>query len=134
MAKAKPPVDFKILLDQVNRIRMALAIGEGKLEELPKGIIAESDQCVLARALSNGWQANVTAACIELTHSNINGAIDMEKVAVSLKTLGFKGAVTKYQGGVEFEPSLTMRNFIVRFDKGDFPWLILDSEGVRSNG
>lgn len=65
----KPPVNFNILLEQVNRIRMALAIGEGKITELPKGIIGHPQQCVLARALSNGWTAHVSDI-VELTNRN----------------------------------------------------------------
>jgi hypothetical protein len=55
--KSKDPVNdlLAIALEDANAIRHALAIGEGKLEKLPKGITGNESQCVLARALSNGW-------------------------------------------------------------------------------
>jgi hypothetical protein len=57
-----------LVLMEVNEIRLALAIGEGKLPELPKSIRANPEQCVLARALSNGWSASITRDQMTLFH------------------------------------------------------------------
>lgn len=136
---AKAPVNFNTLLDQVNKIRMALAIGEGKLQELPKGKQSSSVQCVLARALSNGWKARVSSH-IQITHSlPLPENVNLEKVAQTLRGYGFKGVeiidgscYTRFSrhfrkpAGVSFRATPTMDNFIDRFDNGDFPHLILE--------
>jgi len=126
------PVNLGILLDQVNKIRGALAIGEGKLEQLPKGIQLDFSQCVLARALSNGWRAEVTGSEIQIYHENKEGLIDFKECFTALKRFGFKNVEyfkTRHGSGwVKLEPTKTMENFIVRFDSGHFPDLILKDE------
>lgn len=61
------PVNLPTLLEQVNRIRTALMIGEGKLDKLPKGEPGEFRHCVLAVALSNGWQTGVSDGELHLS-------------------------------------------------------------------
>lgn len=126
----RPPVNFKILLDQVNNIRMALAIGEGKLEELPRGFPKHDEQCVLARALSNGWKAAVSDT-IKLSNTKITRE-QHDACVKALKSLGFRVVDECHARNgrlriqlIAIEPSRTMANFIERFDDGDFPDLIL---------
>jgi hypothetical protein len=57
-----------IALEDANSIRRALAIGEGILPELPKGIPGNEQMCVLAKALSNGWAPFVDAEEASVYH------------------------------------------------------------------
>lgn len=75
-------------LDQVNAIRIALAIGEGKIPALPQGVPGNADHCVIAKALSNGWKAYVDNNSIELIHS-IDSTIEKAKIRNALAESGF---------------------------------------------
>lgn len=127
------PVNFGILLDQTNRIRQALAIGEGILPELPKGIIGNGQQCVLARALSNGWTTSVDSSEIVFRHKKLKVA-DFQRCAHALRQLGFiaeylapdNDASAYREHIISMRPTKTMSNFILRFDEGDFPELVLE--------
>jgi hypothetical protein len=56
------------VLQDVNFIRTALLMGEGKLETLPAGDPNDPEHCVLANALSNGWSPYVDGDLV-LAHS-----------------------------------------------------------------
>lgn len=118
------PVNFKLLLDQVNKIRLALAIGEGKLEKLPPGKMHELTQCVLARALSNGWVAEVDPERIRFSIPGKEFEIDWEEIGRSLSRLGFTCKVDPFNE-IDLTCTKTMKNFIYRFDEEQFPELIL---------
>lgn len=55
-------------LADANDIRTALAIGDGAMPELPKGYRSNEKSCVLAMALSNGWQPNIDGSDATLYH------------------------------------------------------------------
>ena len=135
------PVNFSILLDQVNRIRTAMLIGEGKLTELPQGEMGQSDRCVIARALSNGWCPSVDEETIYLNHDFTDEITEeitednIKSMCSALRASGFThvnyeyDAPGTYYGGniqINFTPTTTMGNFIERFDNGEFPHLILN--------
>lgn len=126
------PVNFTILLEQVNRIRLALAVGEGKLEQLPKGRKGDPHMCVLARALSNGWKAGWKAdvsndeICLCNYHLSSEG---LDRSVEALCNVGFKAKIDKrHPCKIVFPPTKTMVNFIFRFDQGDFEDLILKED------
>jgi hypothetical protein len=120
----KAPVNLNLLLNQINSIREALAIGEGKLDELPKGEPGAAHHCVIAKALSNGWEAEVSDYIV-LLHENRDDAIDFKALAKALRKRGFKVEDVGWDF-IKISPTKTMDNFIERFDSGDFPNLILN--------
>lgn len=115
------PVNFSLLLDQVNRVRIALAIGEGKLEALPPGRVGHAEQCVLARALSNGWQVEVSNE-IAFQHPTA----DLDSAVGALRSAGFDAVHLIHSNVISMKLTKTMSNFINRFDEEQFPDLILE--------
>lgn len=117
------------VLEQVNQIRQALAIGEGKLPELPKGVPGNSSQCVLARALSNGWKARVEPLDIRLSYDGLEEE-GYKKATAALVHLGFDA---RYYGGNDDDPrelviysTTEMRKLVEDFDEELIPELILE--------
>lgn len=120
------------VLQQVNSIRIALAIGEKKLDRLPKGIIGSPQMCVLARALSNGWYPSV-GGVIVLSHP-IEG-IDWDGAKQALVSLGFERvricrASSQYfhkpTKSLVFRTTAEMGALISRFDDGEFKHLLME--------
>ena len=98
--------DLGVVLNDVNKIRLAVGIGEGKLPELPKGIKGDPQQCVLARALSNGWDVEVDNV-ISLRHGKtFEKPFDWTKTNKTLNDLGFKSNL--YYDGEEYDDYLNM--------------------------
>lgn len=123
-------------LEMANEIRLALAIGEGKLEELPQGVRSEGDQCVLAKALSNGWQATVGYDTITLKHAD-DGTVDFNKSVATLEQLGYRSVTqnqAEYYGQgpqrvIQFDtPIFIYTGFLTAFDEGQLPDLILNDD------
>jgi hypothetical protein len=132
------------VLGDVNAIRISLLIGEGKLEQLPPGVMRDSHQCVLARALSNGWTANVGEEVV-LRHPWSPDASQPDFVACckALQDRGFDAEVTydevetynesteEYEythgeiTGIELKSTRAMCQLITWFDGGFLPELIL---------
>lgn len=125
-AEMRPRLLLPIVLDEANRIRLALAIGEGLLPELPQGVPGNGELCVLARALSNGWDASVDDDEVCLTHP-FKLEEDFRRAAKALEDLGFED-VEYGTGFVNFLPSWSMGRFIRNFDGGIFPELILGDD------
>lgn len=119
-------VEMAVVLNYVNRIRQALLIGQGTpLDQLPKGKIGDTKSCVIAVALSNGWKCRASEATLTLYH---NGNIDVEAAVTALRELGFK--VVRRNQSIDIETPTMIENFIMRFDAGDFPDLVLtDNRG-----
>lgn len=113
-------------LEQANMIRIALAIGEGKLDALPKGKPGDPAQCVIAKALSNGWEACVDNDQIELSHDG-EETVDLIAAAEALTSLGFE-EVKGFGGSISFNTTTAMHEVISLFDDGKLPDLILESE------
>lgn len=120
------------VLGQINAIRRALAIGEKKLDRLPKGKISNTDECVLARALSNGWKAQVGTSSTRLIHP-VEG-VDWEAAREALATLGFQAVVrpavrthfNEQCKQLHFSNTEEMSELVMRFDNGDLEHLILN--------
>lgn len=129
------PKEFGQILDQVNSLRIALGIGEGKLEEFPKGAPGDATMCVLAQALSNGWEPEVDNAFIYLTHWPTDG-INFAKLATALRRRGFEDVrFTDYSNttedpefanGIRFKTPPLWSRLITEFDRENIPWLISD--------
>lgn len=131
-----PRVVLGVALADANDIRLALAIGEGKLKALPVARLGKSEQCVLARALSNGWGASVNESATTLFHPA--KGITREQVVLAGKTLddlGFQGvnvyldAENGYYLGIPH--TWAMEELVKWYDRGAFPDLVLsdDKEG-----
>ena len=115
------------VLAEVNDIRLAMAIGEGKLEALPKGVIEDTHQCVLARALSNGWTAVVDGVGITLhLEPDPDVPADIGAVVITLSQLGYD-ARAQYRSVFIAHTKCTGR-LVEWFDQGFFPDLILRDE------
>lgn len=113
-------------LKQVNDIRIALAIGEGKIPRLPKGVPSDSKQCVLARALSNGWTATV-AGVVTLKHPK--EGVDWTATRDTLELLGFQHVKLTHNrryNVLTFQLTDEMDELISRFDTRRMPHLILE--------
>jgi hypothetical protein len=139
-----------IALADANSIRHALAIGDGVLPELPKGQLGNSEQCVLARALSNGWKATVNSDETHLLHPfEGKTAADVRKAVEALEQMGFACVSHGSYGEpdadrcgcgdpscsdntngywIEVPHTWAMSMFITLFDGGHFPDLILTDE------
>lgn len=136
----------QIVLGDANAIRHALAIGEGLLPELPKGKIGDNRLCVLARALSNGWEPDVDPTCTTLKHDWDTMSYSQIRLAADqLSEFGFKGvhlAPDKDPGELTFDEideeypehcwilsfdnTYAMELLIDLFDNKKIPELILD--------
>lgn len=115
----KAPVNFNILLRQINAIRAATH--RPTIAEIPKGTPTDNFDCPIARALANGWNVEVGANVIDLYRGH--GCKPASEVAADLRKAGFK---VNYEenDGISFVPSATMQNFIRRFDNEEFKELI----------
>ena len=82
--------EFSKLLEQVNSVRIALGIGEGKLQELPPAVVGDPNQCVLARALSVDWDAHVENEIVTLTWRGKPEEVDWKGVQSALRRRQFK--------------------------------------------
>jgi hypothetical protein len=136
-----PKLVLPIALADANEIRRALAIGEGKLEKLPVATIGANDDCVLARALSNGWSATVSSG--ETTIGHLADDITFVQVKLALQTLKQLGFVGVYMSPdcevtepgwfyyIVIPHTWAMQEFVTWYDKGAFPELVLegDSDG-----
>ena len=110
-------------LEVVNAVRLALAIGEGKLPALPRGVLRDPEQCVLARALSNGWSAMINCGVIALRNANA----DADAAADALRTLGFQ-VCDVYEDVVEVMLPQVLAALVTEFDFEKLPELILGKE------
>ena len=139
--------DLGVVLNDVNKIRLAVGIGEGKLPELPKGIKGDPRQCVLAKALSNGWNVEVDGnICLRHTDDFVK-PFNWERATDTLRELGFRTEL--YYDGEEFDDYVVdfhdesdqlyddlfeimitctpeMENLIHEFDDGLIPHLVLN--------
>jgi hypothetical protein len=122
---------FRVVLEQVNIVRTALAIGEGKLPKLPQGIPGDPQHCVLAAALSNGWVPNVGEEEITLRHPT--EGIDWSALKDALESYGFQGVLLGSAGrpsrplknrSISFDTPAAMSQLIRSFDEGDLPFLL----------
>jgi len=136
------------VLADANDIRRALAIGDGILPELPKGVISEQEDCVLAVALSNGWHASVSSTEATLSHPMQKIGADgveregktREEVDKSVEALGQLGFLDvtvhpkrddeRYAMNwtIEIPHTYAMAKFVNNFDNGKYPDLILERE------
>jgi hypothetical protein len=112
-----------IALEIVNKIRIALAIGEGKLNNLPEGVIQDSKMCVIARALSNGWSADVSYG--EICLATTDPEVSLDETQAALEKLGFE-EITRYGGAlgrqtVEFRTPTALSMVAKAFDEGLLP-------------
>lgn len=134
-----PRIIIRFALDDANDIRRALAIGEGKLDALPAARLGESEDCVLARALSNGWKAGVDTARTTLTHSNSGMSYKQVALAVeTLRQLGFDVEWDDYDWdqapegarsySIDINHTWPMSQFVDWYDKGAYPELVLDTD------
>lgn len=96
MFMAVPKIICEFALADVNDIRTALAIGEGKLEALPPGMRSNPQNCVLARALSNGWRSFIGVGESNLYHP-VEGMSEekIQSAFSSLKQMDFSGELSK---------------------------------------
>jgi hypothetical protein len=127
------------VLEQVNDVRRALAIGEGKLARLPKAIPGDPHQCVLARALSNGWVTRVSDYNFTLTH-DVDG-IDWPAIQEALLSLGFplvkigrevtRREVKSRKLTVSHTPEFA--ELVERFDSALIPHLILEQREAEND-
>lgn len=115
----KVPVNFNILLRQINAIRAATH--RPAITEMPKGVLGDAVECPIANALANGWDAEVVTARVDLFRGH--DCRPANEVAAGIRKAGFK-VVYEEDDGVSFVPSITMRNFIDRFDNEEFKDLI----------
>lgn len=113
----------KIALEQVNFIREAMAIGEGKLPKLPRGISGDPKHCVLARALSNGWVATASPNRVKLYHGDGGVEVDFKVIAETLKQRGFRKVNYNSRGEVSFQPPQAMTQLMDMFDNNMLPSL-----------
>lgn len=122
-------VNIPVVLNQVNKIRIALAIGEGLLQELPQGIPREPTMCVIARALSNGWKATV-ADEITMTNDKLNDSFDWDTAVDTLQRFGFDAHKESYERRCAIEIKVTpeMCELMEFFDNGSLPHLILEAD------
>ena len=142
--------DLGVILEDVNKIRIALGIGEGKLPELPAGIKGDPRMCVLAKALSNGWEIEVESE-LRFTHPEyFSKPFDWMKAVDALNDMGFNahydsgecevdcycgdsccsGTEMVQEGDEQITIALTsqMDDLIRDFDKGYLPFLVLDAD------
>lgn len=118
---------LSVALAHANMVREALAIGEGKLPRLPKGVRGDASFCVLARALSNGWMPKVAQTRISLSH--LNEGFDWIAAAQTLRQQGFEnvrvgGKPTSKNRSISFRTTTAMNELIERFDSGDILELV----------
>lgn len=122
---------FKIVLEQVNLVRTALAIGEGKLPKLPPGVPGDAQHCVIAAALSNGWKPCVADDEIMLEHPT--KGIDWDAIKATLEAYGFQDVELGITGRpsrpkktrtITFRTPAAMAQLIFEFDKGELPSLL----------
>ncbi len=141
VSKVDPRLVIPLALSDANEIRRALAIGEGKLEKLPTAVLGNSEDCVLARALSNGWKAAVTSSETTIAHSPRGITLAQVKLAVeALNDLGFIGVTysPSYEISIDQEGfdsyyisiphTWAMEQFVNWYDRGAFPELVLDED------
>jgi hypothetical protein len=132
----KHPVNFNTLMRDVNAIRAATHRTE--ISQMPKGDIQKSENCPIARAIKNGIDVLVEADRIMLKQKG-SKQHDWVAIAKALREAGFtrvsvfdnygakwneKNSHYARPDRVEFKPTNTMANFIIRFDDGQFPDLI----------
>lgn len=146
--QADPRYAIPKALNDANSIRLALAIGDGVLPELPPGKIGDNQECVLARALSNGWKATISAGSSALFHPSEGKTLaDIRKSVDALEQLGFEG-ITHWEQEpdscecddpecsgnrregfwIDIPHTWAMERFVYLFDKGSYPDLILADE------
>jgi hypothetical protein len=144
LAKEEDPrLVLPFALADANDIRRALAIGEGKLDELPVAILGNSEDCVLARALSNGWDATVSSSDTSLSHP-LEG-MTLDKIRLAVQTLGQLGFINvTYSPSYEIDPGVpdafyarywiyiphtwAMTELVNWYDRGAYPELVLGSD------
>jgi hypothetical protein len=134
------PWSLGIVLDQINDIRAAMLIGEGKLDALPQAAPGSPEMCVLARALSNGWVASVTDRISLLHDPGIESGL-LGKMADGLRAAGFTvidatSEVYAYQDGtfsyIDIDLTEEMNSLISDFDEYLLPDLILPGYGEEA--
>jgi len=132
--------DLSEILEDVNTIRLAVGIGEGKIPRLPAGIPGDSQQCVLARALSNGWEPDVDGSFITLKNFDYETLdnFDFEEAVGVLKSKGLDasydveeyeeddGSIFKEEGYINIKCTPLMSKLITEFDDKHLPSLILN--------
>ena len=140
-------INLQKILEDVNKIRRALAVGEGKLvllSELPRGVPRDGQECVLARALSGAWSCEAdTDGLVFYIGAFTFGAftLNIERVSEALIEAGFtvdswscycgKCAGASCGGGEIYMITPNhFADFIEAFDAGRLPKLILGDKDV----
>lgn len=119
-------------LEEVNAIRVACLIGEGKLESLPPGIRQDPKMCVLARALSNGWDSTIEGEGMTITYIGENSEQISTRLPQMVETLEQLGFTVSDYDAYPPAPTITIKNtwvtetFIQLFDQGYYPELAVD--------
>lgn len=120
MPKYKP-VNMTILLRQVNAIRVAFQ--NEPVDAMPQGLISDPYDCPIAIALSNGWVPTVYTGYIIMETDEDITLERADEIVSRLRHAGFKHVRTdKY--AISFDTTQTMRNFMSRFDTGEFTELV----------
>jgi hypothetical protein len=118
------PSEMTRMLGQLNKIRVAVGIGDGTLEAMPKGIPGKATECPIARALSNGWKAEVDMKCIVLYYHG-DKEVDYEAIGLQLRRDRFRGVeVDAVAMTISFSTPALMAKFITEFDSSELPDLI----------
>lgn len=110
--------DLEQVLGLVNSARAAL--GEEPLESLPRGRRGSSSDCVLARSLSmsfgnrSAWATTGSHRRRRLAASALAAAWEVRPGRVNRRAVALPG---------------TLREFVTRFDAGDYPELVEASDG-----
>lgn len=131
---ATSPINFTILLRQINKLRNA-ADGMEPIAVIPQGITQDASECPIARALSNGVRAEVDLGEITFFYPTASFVEDDIVDAVNrIKKAGFiVGLWCCSIGGMFWEvsvkPTQTMKNFIVKFDSEELTDYIQGWEG-----
>lgn len=121
----KGPVDRKVLLRQINRLRVA--VNNEPINEIPKGEIGGSLSCPIAIALKNGIEPRVNSGLVSLSYSPKPEEDELKKIVHRLKAAGFRAVEVRYgvfTTDVRLKPTQMMLNFIDRFDNGEFQDLV----------
>jgi hypothetical protein len=129
--------ELEKVLEDVNKIRLAIGIGEGNLPDLPRGVRRNPSQCVLARALSNGWEASIEDDISLTHHEPFKKPFNWDKAVDTLVNLGFNAYLYGDEDEDEFdeypdyceihiERTNEMDTLISEFDEGLLPFLVLE--------
>ena len=113
------------LLVEINKVRSAFQMPE--IAALEQGVPGDGSSCPIARSLANGWSCEADTMVIVMEFNFPYGDEKFNAIVERMVAAGFiEPTYQPESSSITFLTTPVMREFIKRFDRKDFIYLVED--------